>query len=183
LLLQFLLVEDDLAVSEILKGALEHSCEASVTSAGCGAAAARALSSCRFDFALIDVLLPDISGYDLAKRVVDCNVPVLLVSGHPDEQQLCELVSYPHLNKPFSLDALSKSVTSILRNSRKNIARVQRSYNRLMVAHEKAKRIAIESNRLVKDSRRIRIESIRLLSEATGNERTDSRIDNQQFAR
>jgi DNA-binding response OmpR family regulator len=171
LLLQFLLVEDNDAVSDALRGVLEESCEASVTSAGTGPTAVQALNIRSFDLALIDVILPDVSGYDLAKRVVDCNVPVLLVSGHPEEQQVCELVSYPHLRKPISLGELREAVRTTLRHARENIVRVQQSYAKLTEAHERAKRIAVESNRLVKDSRRISAESIRLLIETNRAER------------
>ena len=96
-MLDFLLVEDDASVAETLKNSIEHVCEARVTSADNGASATDALVTLRFDMAVIDIILPDISGFELAARTAESNTPVLLISGHPEEQELCRLVGYPHL--------------------------------------------------------------------------------------
>ena len=162
-MLDFLLVEDDASVAETLKNSIEHVCEARVTSADNGASATHALDTLRFDLAVIDIILPDISGFELAARTAESNTPVLLISGHPEEQELCRLVGYPHLKKPFTLAALAKSTRSILRDARANIARVQRSYAKLTMTYEAARLLAEESHRLANDSRRIKTESIALL--------------------
>jgi DNA-binding response OmpR family regulator len=161
--LQFLLVEDDASVAETLKNSIEHVCEARVTSADNGASATHALGTLRFDLAVIDIILPDISGFELAARTAESNVPVLLISGHPEEQELCRLVGYPHLEKPFTFDALAKSARSILRDTRANIARVQQSYAKLTMTYEAARLLAEESHRLADDSPRIRAKSIAIL--------------------
>jgi DNA-binding response OmpR family regulator len=165
-MLQGLLVEDDAGVADVVKGALEHFCEVSVTSADTGASAVQALGLMRFDFAVIDIRLPDISGFDLANQAAHRNVPVLLMSGHPEEQELCRLASYPHLNKPFSLSALEKSAKALLHDAQRNIDRVQRSNARLTAAYEQAKRNLAESKQVIGDSRRIRAESISILAGA-----------------
>jgi DNA-binding response OmpR family regulator len=44
----------------------------------------RAIEKVGFDLAIIDVNLPEISGYELARRAANRNIPTLLSSGHPD---------------------------------------------------------------------------------------------------
>jgi hypothetical protein len=66
--------------------------------------------------------LPDISGFELAEFVADRNVPALLISAHPRDQELLARHGYPHLSKPFRLAALVGAVTATLRDAKENVA-------------------------------------------------------------
>jgi CheY-like chemotaxis protein len=46
-----------------------------------GSLALRAIETAGFDLAIIDVNMPEISGYELAKRAANRNIPALLSSG------------------------------------------------------------------------------------------------------
>jgi DNA-binding response OmpR family regulator len=77
-----LVVEDDLSVGAAIKMLLGHEgCDAThAPDAGVGI---RAFESCRFDLAIVDIFLPDISGLKtIAKfRQQASGVPILAMSG------------------------------------------------------------------------------------------------------
>jgi CheY-like chemotaxis protein len=48
-----------------------------------GSLALQAIETAGFDLAIIDVNMPEISGYELARRAANRNIPTLLSSCHP----------------------------------------------------------------------------------------------------
>jgi DNA-binding response OmpR family regulator len=80
--LSILVVEDDFGVAEVLSSALaEMGAEVAVAE---GVAAARALVGERsFDRAVVDVVLRDGSGKQLAEFLRMLRIPCLLMTGHP----------------------------------------------------------------------------------------------------
>jgi DNA-binding response OmpR family regulator len=73
-MLKLLVVEPDADVSAVLKEGVEDSCAAVVTCAASGRVAAEVLCSRDVELALIAAVLPDLSGFDLARAAADCNV-------------------------------------------------------------------------------------------------------------
>lgn len=68
---------------------------------------------------LIDVVLPGMSGLELAPRVVDLRpeIQVILMSGCPDERILLHASlnpNVPFFHKPFTLDALVSKIREML---------------------------------------------------------------------
>ena len=57
-----------------------------VRSASTGTLGAEAIETGAFDLAIIDVLMPELSGYELAKRAANKNIPALLCTGHPEHR-------------------------------------------------------------------------------------------------
>ncbi len=131
-MLQFLVVDDDDAVSEVLKTGLEEYCGAMVTCANSGQGAMEKIKAAPPDLAVIDVVLPDMSGFALAEWAAARNVAVLLISGHLDRQASCKLYGYPHLAKPFRLKVLASAAKLAMADTSDNIARVRRSHAQLM---------------------------------------------------
>ncbi len=149
-MLRFLVVDDDHQVSAVLQAGLEEFCGAAVTCANTGSAAVQILRAKRFDLAVIDVLLPDMSGFELAEwSAANCNLPILLISGHLETQASCKLYGYPHLAKPFSLNELAKAAMAAMSNSRENIDRIHRSHAQLMATAQQPERAASESRSLL----------------------------------
>src|SRR5579871_1220852 len=66
-MLQILVVDDDEHVAAVLKSGLEEYCGVSVTCADTGATASQLLAAYPPDLAVIDVMLPDMSGLELAE--------------------------------------------------------------------------------------------------------------------
>ncbi|MDO8803761.1 MAG: ATP-binding protein [Elusimicrobiota bacterium] len=112
-----LLVEDDEALlrvtSRILKGAGYGVIEAGTARA--------ALGCLEKDFILLltDIVLPDISGVDLASRVlkVKPGVPVIFTSGYSEDEAIREILSRPEnsfIQKPFTNEALLRKIDEAL---------------------------------------------------------------------
>ena len=79
-----LVVENDPLVCGLVAELLEFELAADVRKAMTGASAVQAIDGGAFDLAIIDVLMPEISGFILAERAANKNIPSLLYSGHPD---------------------------------------------------------------------------------------------------
>jgi DNA-binding response OmpR family regulator len=80
---------------------------------------------------VIAVLLPDLSGFDLARAIADRNVPVLLMSEHPENQDSCRSYEFPHIAKPFRPSELISLGRRVLRHAEENIVRVREACARL----------------------------------------------------
>jgi DNA-binding response OmpR family regulator len=124
---RFLVIDDDLAVCETLTAILRHDFDAEVEQAHTAVQGRHLLAGSRFDLVLIDVMLSDGSGVDLATFAVNENVPVLLISGHPELQIELSLAGYPFLPKPFGSYTLRATAEMILADAAENIRRVTES--------------------------------------------------------
>jgi DNA-binding response OmpR family regulator/DNA-binding MarR family transcriptional regulator len=158
-MLQCLLVETDPDVAEVLKAGIESSGDAAVTWASTGSTANRALGTEEFDVAVIETLLPDISGFELARRASNGKIAVLLMSGHPEQQELCRVHTFPFLEKPFPPSALVASISDILHRTQHNIFRVQQSCYKLDITMARSKLLALEAAWLREESVALRTES------------------------
>lgn len=112
--LRVLLVEDNPQVREFAEGLLaDLGCE--VRSADSGKQALEQLNAGEIDLVLSDVVMPGMSGVELARRVREdhSDVPVLLATGYSDEivKQGSE---FAVLSKPFGAADLSKAMSSLL---------------------------------------------------------------------
>jgi CheY-like chemotaxis protein len=146
-MLRILLVDPDAPVSRVLSEALNQEFGADVTCAASGEVASRALRRSPWDLVVIEAMLPDMTGFELAEIAADNNVPGLLIAGHPQGQERCRALGYPHLDKPFSLSALQAAATTVLRDARRNVERLHEAYERL-TAH------SLEARRLMEATRR-----------------------------
>ena len=126
--LRLLVTDDEQAVAEIISTALEVCCGAVVIRADSGTIATQALQTQPIDLVIIDTSLPEISGFEFAELVADGNVPALLISAHPRDQELLRRHGYPHLVKPFRLAALIEAVTNALRSPKLNVAHLHRAH-------------------------------------------------------
>ena len=80
-----------------------------------------------YSLAVIDCLLPDLSGLRLAELAINENVPVLLMTGHPDIIAKLEAVDLPYLCKPFTFEELLSKSQAVISEARLNIERVRAS--------------------------------------------------------
>ena len=140
-MLRMLLVDPDASVSRVLSEALNFEFGADVTCAASGQTASLALRRTRWDLAVIEAMLPDMTGFDLAEIAANHNVPGLLVAAHPQAQDRCRTLGYPHLDKPFSLSALQVAATTVLRDAQTNVERLHKAYERLAVSSLHARRL------------------------------------------
>ncbi len=115
-----LLVEDEPAIADTLVYALETECfEVTHTLTGVDALAAAARED--FDFAILDIGLPDMTGLDVCRRLRETSsIPVLFLTardGEVDRILGLELGGDDYVTKPFSPREIVARVRAILRRS------------------------------------------------------------------
>ncbi len=114
-----LVVDDEKNIRESLKGVLEDE-GYKVLLAESGRRAIDELSKNHVDVVLLDILLPDIDGIDLLRRIKseDPGIPVVVMSGHGTIEtavKAIKLGAHNFLEKPLSIDELLISVENALR--------------------------------------------------------------------
>jgi len=148
-----LVVESDPDTSEFLADVLKTELAAVVRSASTGVLGAAAIETGAFDIAIIDVLIPEPSGYELAKRAATKNVPALLCSGHPDALAKLQRWGCPHLAKPFDVTALVHEAATIITHAAENICRINASLGQLRKTATGLRAAMDESHRLMQESK------------------------------
>ena len=115
-----LLVEDEPAIADTLVYALETECF-EVTHALTGADALSAADREVFDFAVLDIGLPDMTGLDVCRRLREKSaIPVLFLTARDGEMDRIlglELGGDDYVTKPFSPREIVARVRAILRRS------------------------------------------------------------------
>ena len=113
------LVVDD---EEAIRDAVAYSLRAEGLEVECredGSSAVEAVAAESFDVVLLDVMLPDISGVEVARRVrAQSNVPILMLTARDAEADLVlgfEVGADDYVPKPFSMRELVSRVRAILR--------------------------------------------------------------------
>ncbi len=109
-----LLVEDEPVVRETIARTLEK-LGFTVLEAGCGEEAMAILQgSGRIDVLLLDLIMPDMGGVQLAERIPAAHrdKPILFMTGYPACQ---DLGNRPFIQKPFSSQALHARLSDLLR--------------------------------------------------------------------
>jgi two-component system catabolic regulation response regulator CreB len=117
---RLLLVEDETAIADTLVYALGTECF-EVTHALTGADALAAAERETFDFAILDIGLPDMTGLDVCRRLRETSsIPVLFLTargGEVDRILGLELGGDDYVTKPFSPREIVARVRAILRRS------------------------------------------------------------------
>lgn len=86
-----------------------------VTTATDGAAARAAMSNIRFDLVISDVVLYGERGIELARLARAQNIPLLLMSGNPNEiEKFDGEVVDPFIAKPFHLADMEAAICGLL---------------------------------------------------------------------
>jgi two-component system, OmpR family, response regulator len=117
-----LVVDDEPNILELLSAALRLSGFA-VISADCGAAAVSAVREHRPDIVVLDVMLPDFDGFEVARmlRGVQERLPVLFLTardGVADRIAGLTVGGDDYVTKPFSLEEVVLRLRAILRRTR-----------------------------------------------------------------
>jgi two-component system KDP operon response regulator KdpE len=118
---RILLVEDDPNIVDLIRSNLAVRGYDVVVSTD-GSRALVLLETERPDIVLLDLMLPDIDGFDLCRRVRErSNVGVIVVSargGDRDKVAALNLGADDYMTKPFSIDELLARITATLRRTR-----------------------------------------------------------------
>lgn len=104
-----------------------------------------------YDLIILDLTLPDISGYDVLKqlRMARVNTPVMILSGNPDIEAKVKTLGYgadDYMTKPFNKDELIARATAIVRRSNGHAESVIRTGPFLL--NLDAKTVEVDGNRV-----------------------------------
>jgi DNA-binding response OmpR family regulator len=124
---KILFIEDESVICELATSRLEDWTGTEVECVAGGKEAAQKIRSDHYSLAVIDCLLPDLPGLQLAELAVNENIAVLLMTGHPDIIAKLEATDFPYLCKPFSFDELLLRSQAAVADARNNIQRVKAS--------------------------------------------------------
>jgi two-component system OmpR family response regulator len=120
---RLLVVDDEPNIRELVQVALKfHGC--AVTSGATGADALRRAEADRPDLIVLDVLLPDIDGFEVCRRLraAGNEVPVIFLTAKDttsDTVTGLALGGDDYVTKPFSVESLVARVRAVLRRTRR----------------------------------------------------------------
>ena len=128
--IRILVVDDEESITDLLATALRYE-RFEVEVAHTGREAIRAVPAFRPDLMVLDVMLPDWDGFEVAKRLADQRerVPVLFLTARDataDRVRGLTLGGDDYVTKPFSLEELIARIRAILRRTRESDARPSR---------------------------------------------------------
>ena len=116
-----LVVEDEKKIRELVRGMLERA-GLTVISTGSGAEAIGLLRQARPDLVVLDLMLPDVPGEEVAREIRDASgPPVIMLTAKASEGDRIaglELGADDYVTKPFSPRELVLRVEAVLRRGR-----------------------------------------------------------------
>jgi len=118
---RILVVDDEANIADVIAMALRFQGFV-VETASDGAAALRAVESFRPDLLVLDIMLPDMEGFDVAQRLgaQRAQVPIIFLTARDsteDKVRGLTMGGDDYVTKPFSLEELVARVRAILRRS------------------------------------------------------------------
>ncbi|SCW65749.1 two-component system, OmpR family, response regulator VanR [Paenibacillus tianmuensis] len=115
-----LVVEDDLDIQELIKQFLMTQ-QYSIEVASDGIEGMKLFNKQSFDLILLDVMLPNLNGFEVAKMIRNqSNVPIILLTALEEERDQLkgfDLGIDDYITKPFSFHVLIRRVEAVLRRS------------------------------------------------------------------
>ena len=120
--MKILVVEDNLAINKLLVRTLEKN-GYTVYSVFTGKEAADIIEQQEFDLALLDIMLPEIDGYEVFAYMREYDLPVIFLTA---KDQISDRVSglrsgaEDYITKPFDLEELLARVEVVLRRNGKS---------------------------------------------------------------
>lgn len=114
-----LVVDDDFSIRETLKGVLEDK-GYMVSAAEDGLAAIEMARKTHFDMAIIDVIMPEIDGFQTLDEIkkIDPETKVIMMTGHDVEhfvEKAISLGAFAHLSKPIDMVELLQLTFSAIK--------------------------------------------------------------------
>jgi DNA-binding response OmpR family regulator len=121
-MVKILFAEDEAILGKLVKEALERNRDWEIHWCRDGADALRMYRAIRPDICVLDVMMPAMDGFTLAReiRTIDENVPILFLTARSQTADVVkgfESGGNDYLKKPFSLEELGLRVKELLRRS------------------------------------------------------------------
>jgi DNA-binding response OmpR family regulator len=151
-----LVVDTFKEICDLIRAEFEMKGDYHVSGAGNGTEGLSLLERQHPDFALIDASIARLSGFEIARRAVDLEIPTLLMTGNPEVALDLETGRFPHILKPFRLSALFAMVEYQLANREENRRLLRQSLSELAIEREALRAVRMETRELVEWSRKMR---------------------------
>jgi len=121
--LKILVAEDDANIRMGLVDTLESE-NYQVVEASDGARALELFNNNKFELILLDVMMPEKSGYDVCQdiRMVDKNIPIIMLTAKGEEFDKVlglKLGADDYITKPFGIHELLARISAVLRRSKR----------------------------------------------------------------
>ncbi len=133
---KILVVDDEVEILNLIKKALKKEGFENIYIADNGTNGLEIFKNRNPDLAILDIMLPDIEGYDVCKKIRQTSdIPVLFLSAKGEE--LDKLVGLSigaddYITKPFSIKELALRVKIQLRRSKKQINIEEKKNNNII---------------------------------------------------
>ena len=126
--MRILLIEDDIAISRLLKEGLEDESYA-VDVAHDGSEGYRTAVADEYDVIILDIMLPGMNGYEVCRALRnDGNkTPILMLTARDAERDIVEGLDTgadDYLAKPFSFDVLLARIRALLRRANEKLEEI-----------------------------------------------------------
>jgi len=172
-----LYVEDDLSLSFVTRDQLEKR-DYEVVSCNNGKEAYRIFKKSIFDICIFDVMLPEMDGFDLAKKIRTENkhIPIIFLTARSMQQDKIEglkLGGDDYLTKPFNIEELCLKIEVFLR--RKEVSKELHDSYKIGCYHLDVKEQKLY---LGKKERLLTLKETKLLSLLTQKENTIIKREN-----
>jgi len=120
---RILYAEDDQTIAFLIKDSLENYYE--INHYSDGKSALQAFNSQTFDICLLDIMMPEMSGFDLAQSIRQKNseIPIIFISAKAlkeDRIKGLKIGADDYLVKPFSIEELILKIEVFLKRSKKS---------------------------------------------------------------
>ena len=119
---KILIVEDERAISDLIKMNLTAENFECYTAYN-GMTAADMLEEHNYDLILLDIMLPEIDGYELLEYIKPLNIPVIFITAKAslnDRVKGLNLGAEDYIVKPFDISELIARINVVLRRFHKN---------------------------------------------------------------
>ncbi|MDH5682623.1 MAG: response regulator, partial [Spirochaetota bacterium] len=136
-----LIADDDAAICELLKDLLSDKYDVHLTHNGDDALNHLKDQDKHFDILLLDIMMPQLNGYQVLSKLTDRFLPVLILSAKSDPLDQIKglsLGAWGYSTKPFNKDILMTQIQNLTR-----LGQLLRINNRQML-DEKKKRVYAE---------------------------------------
>ncbi|TYP58819.1 response regulator transcription factor [Thermosediminibacter litoriperuensis] len=115
---RILVVDDEVKLLNLIKNYLEKE-GFDVTIADSGGEALKLLETQKFDLAVLDIMMPEVTGFDILRNIREkIKIPVIFLTARAEEQDKLlglELGGDDYITKPFSLRELAARIRAVLR--------------------------------------------------------------------
>lgn len=114
-----LIIDDESALCQLMKMYLEKSGDYHVDTATSGLSGVKKATEKNYDALVVDVLMPDISGYETVKRIrglggSKSQIPVVAISARPSMKEIFHMAEiHAFLGKPFQMEQLKGILDSL----------------------------------------------------------------------